>query len=113
MRGHTWPEDSGAPGAPTGIERRGDGGERSNAGRLDLGDEGQDIAGELVCGRPVCRMRLHGNLGGARIAQNAMFSLSAMAFRHDSPVEGRVRSEPVSEKINSGRFWTVISWFWR
>ena len=87
MRGHTWPEDSGAPGAPTGIERRGDGGERSNAGRLDLGDEGQDIAGELVCGRPVCRMRLHGSLGGARIAQNAMFSVSAMAFRHDSPVE--------------------------
>ena len=34
-------------------------------------------------------------------------------FAPDSLQEGRVRSEPVSEKVNSGRFWTVISWFWR
>ena len=33
------------------------------------------------------------------------------AHHQDSPVEGRVRSEPVSEITIPGRFWTVISWF--
>jgi hypothetical protein len=53
----------------TGIECRGDGGERRDAGGLDLTDDRQDIAGELICGRPVCRVRLDGSFGGARVAE--------------------------------------------
>jgi hypothetical protein len=53
----------------TGIERRRNATERRDPGGLDLTDDGQDVAGELIGGRPVCRVRLHGGLGGAWIAE--------------------------------------------
>jgi hypothetical protein len=53
----------------TGIERRRNGGERRDAGSLDFTNDRQDIAGELIGRSPICLVRLHGGLGGPRIAR--------------------------------------------
>jgi hypothetical protein len=53
----------------TGIKRRRNATERRDPGGLDLTHDGQDVAGELIGGRPVCRVRLHGGLGGSWIAE--------------------------------------------
>src|SRR6266404_949337 len=62
-----------------GIERRSDATERRDAGGLDLADNRQDVTGELIGSRAVCRVRLY---GGLRIAELRPGRFEPIALPH-------------------------------